>query len=207
MRHPQNESFGDSKVASCMVELRFSLSRSCSSEARAAVLRCCGALGLEDVHGPHDVLPADRALAHPLAALGAGDHVAALQENTVDRMRPCRSCRGCRPGPSVDPSSRLQGTESGDSKCWETALLHCEEQPGHFMHCGGARSSGLTNPLLLSRVPYLGQVTLTISWKMATSAVVGYVSRCFYDNHTAFIAGDVLVREWRYTANILQLSV
>lgn len=36
------------------------------------------------MHGPHDVLPADRALIHPLAALGAGDHVAALQENTVD---------------------------------------------------------------------------------------------------------------------------
>lgn len=44
-----------------------------------------GALGFEDVHGPHDVLPADRALVHPLAALGAGDHVAALQENAVDR--------------------------------------------------------------------------------------------------------------------------
>lgn len=42
------------------------------------------ALGLEDVHGPHDVLPANRALVHPLAALGAGDHVTALQENAVD---------------------------------------------------------------------------------------------------------------------------
>lgn len=36
------------------------------------------------MHGPHDVLPADRALVHPLAALGAGDHVTALQENAVD---------------------------------------------------------------------------------------------------------------------------
>lgn len=42
------------------------------------------ALGFEDVHGPHDVLPADGALAHPLAALGAGDHVAALQQHAVD---------------------------------------------------------------------------------------------------------------------------
>lgn len=51
---------------------------------RAAARRRCGALGLEDVHGPHDVLPADRALVHPLAALGAGDHVAALEEHAVD---------------------------------------------------------------------------------------------------------------------------
>lgn len=36
------------------------------------------------MYGPHDVLPADRALVHPLAALGAGDHVTALQENAVD---------------------------------------------------------------------------------------------------------------------------
>lgn len=41
-------------------------------------------LGLEDMHGPDDVLPADRALAHPLATLGAGHHVAALQQNAVD---------------------------------------------------------------------------------------------------------------------------
>lgn len=41
-------------------------------------------LGLKDVHGPHDVLPADRTLAHPLAALGAGDHVTALQKHAVD---------------------------------------------------------------------------------------------------------------------------
>lgn len=36
------------------------------------------------MHGPHDILPADRALVHPLAALCAGDHVAALQENAVN---------------------------------------------------------------------------------------------------------------------------
>lgn len=42
------------------------------------------ALGFEDVHGPDHVLPADGTLVHPLAALGAGDHVAALQEDTVD---------------------------------------------------------------------------------------------------------------------------
>lgn len=41
-------------------------------------------LRFEDVHGPHDVLSADGALAHPLAALGAGDHVAALQQDAVD---------------------------------------------------------------------------------------------------------------------------
>lgn len=41
-------------------------------------------LGLEDVHGPHHVLPADGALAHPLAAFGAGYHVAALQQHAVD---------------------------------------------------------------------------------------------------------------------------
>ena len=36
------------------------------------------------MHGPHHVLPADGALAHPLAALGARDHVTALQEHAVD---------------------------------------------------------------------------------------------------------------------------
>lgn len=36
------------------------------------------------MHGPHDVLAADGALAHPLPALGAGDHVAALQQDAVD---------------------------------------------------------------------------------------------------------------------------
>lgn len=41
-------------------------------------------LGFEHVHGPHHVLAADGALAHPLAALGAGDHVAALQQHAVD---------------------------------------------------------------------------------------------------------------------------
>lgn len=41
-------------------------------------------LGFEDMHGPHDVLAADGALAHPLATLGAGDHVAALQQHAVD---------------------------------------------------------------------------------------------------------------------------
>lgn len=37
------------------------------------------------MHSPHNILPADRALVHPLAALGAGNHVAALQENAVNR--------------------------------------------------------------------------------------------------------------------------
>lgn len=39
---------------------------------------------LEHVHGPDDVLATDGALAHALAALGAGDHVPALQQHTVD---------------------------------------------------------------------------------------------------------------------------
>lgn len=41
-------------------------------------------LGLEDVHGSHNVLPADGTLAHPLTTLGAGDHVTTLQEDAVD---------------------------------------------------------------------------------------------------------------------------
>lgn len=36
------------------------------------------------MHGPDHVLPADGTLAHPLAALGAGDHVTALQQDAVD---------------------------------------------------------------------------------------------------------------------------
>lgn len=41
-------------------------------------------LGLEDVHSPHNVLPADGTLAHPLATLGTGDHVSTLQEDAVN---------------------------------------------------------------------------------------------------------------------------
>ena len=36
------------------------------------------------MHGAHHVLPADGALAHALAALGARDHVTALQQHAVD---------------------------------------------------------------------------------------------------------------------------
>lgn len=41
--------------------------------------------GSKDVNGAHHILPADGALVHPLATLGAGDHVAALQQDTVNR--------------------------------------------------------------------------------------------------------------------------
>lgn len=40
--------------------------------------------GPEDVDGSDDVLAADGTLAHPLAALGAGDHVTTLQQDAVD---------------------------------------------------------------------------------------------------------------------------
>lgn len=47
---------------------------------------CCSCvLGLKDMHGPHYVLPADGAFVHPFAALCTSDHVAAFQENAVDR--------------------------------------------------------------------------------------------------------------------------
>lgn len=36
------------------------------------------------MHSPHNVLSADGALAHSLAALCACDHVATLQQDTVD---------------------------------------------------------------------------------------------------------------------------
>lgn len=42
------------------------------------------ASGLEHVHGAHHVLPADGTLAHALAALGAGDHMPALEQDAVD---------------------------------------------------------------------------------------------------------------------------
>lgn len=41
-------------------------------------------LRLEDVHGPHYVLPADGALAHPLSTFGAGYHVTTFKQHTVD---------------------------------------------------------------------------------------------------------------------------
>lgn len=44
----------------------------------------CVASGLEHVHSAHHVLPADGTLAHALAALGAGNHVSALEQDTVD---------------------------------------------------------------------------------------------------------------------------
>lgn len=34
--------------------------------------------------GPNNVLAAHRTLAHPLAALGAGDHVTTFQQDTVN---------------------------------------------------------------------------------------------------------------------------
>lgn len=43
-----------------------------------------GASGPEDVDGSDDVLAADGTLAHPLAALGAGNHVTTLQQDAVD---------------------------------------------------------------------------------------------------------------------------
>lgn len=36
------------------------------------------------MHGAHHVLPADGTLAHALAALGAGDHVPALEQDAID---------------------------------------------------------------------------------------------------------------------------
>lgn len=60
----------------------------CSDTWSSVPIRHCrsrhGPSGSEDVHGPDHVLPADGALVHALAALGTGDHVAALQQNTVD---------------------------------------------------------------------------------------------------------------------------
>jgi hypothetical protein len=48
------------------------------------VPRCGHASGPEDVHCPYHVLSADGALAHALATLAAGDHVATLQQHTVN---------------------------------------------------------------------------------------------------------------------------
>jgi len=36
------------------------------------------------VHGPHYILPADGALAHPLSTFGAGYHVTTFQQHAVD---------------------------------------------------------------------------------------------------------------------------
>lgn len=41
-------------------------------------------LRLEDMHGPHNVLPTYGTLTHPLSTFGAGDHVTTLQQHTVD---------------------------------------------------------------------------------------------------------------------------
>ncbi len=40
--------------------------------------------GAEDVNSSHHILTADWTLAHPLAALGAGDHVTTFQQDTVN---------------------------------------------------------------------------------------------------------------------------
>lgn len=46
---------------------------------------------------------------------------------------------------------------------------------------------------------------LAISLKNV-NACYGCVSRCYYDNHTVFITGSELVREWIHTPNKLQFS-
>lgn len=51
---------------------------------QSTVHRRSDALGLEDMHGPDHKLPADGTFVHPLATLGAGHHVATLEEDTVD---------------------------------------------------------------------------------------------------------------------------
>lgn len=48
-------------------------------EGGAALTHAHTVLRLEDMNGPHNVLPADGALAHPLAAFGAGYHVTTFQ--------------------------------------------------------------------------------------------------------------------------------
>lgn len=66
------------------------------------------------MHSPDHVLPADWALAHPLATFGACDHMAALQQHTVDdrvHADPTQVLIGCQLGPdavcgdTVDESS------------------------------------------------------------------------------------------------------
>lgn len=47
-------------------------------------MRGASVSGLEHVHGSHHILPADGTLTHALATLGAGNHVPALQQDTVD---------------------------------------------------------------------------------------------------------------------------
>lgn len=54
---------------------------SCTPEGRSSAQSF---LRLEDMHGPHYVLPADGALAHPLATFGAGYHVTTFQQHAVD---------------------------------------------------------------------------------------------------------------------------
>lgn len=51
---------------------------------RAALARTRRVLRLEDVHGPHYILPADGALAHPLPTFGARYHVTTFQQHAVD---------------------------------------------------------------------------------------------------------------------------
>lgn len=109
---------------SCVVDLRFSLSLSCS-----------GALGLEDVHGPHDVLPADRALVHPLATLGAGHHVTALQENAVDHSvhaDPAQVVVMDRQRTFLTICERKSNTQEGDWKGLKTTFnkvsVSCAEE-------------------------------------------------------------------------------
>lgn len=55
-----------------------------SHKFRAPAACTHSVLRLEDVHGPHYVLPADGALAHPLSAFGAGYHVTTFQQHAVD---------------------------------------------------------------------------------------------------------------------------
>lgn len=42
------------------------------------------ASGLEHVHGPYHILPANGTLAHAFATLGTGDHVPTFEQDAVD---------------------------------------------------------------------------------------------------------------------------
>ncbi len=106
------------------------------------------------MHGPDDVLPADRALVHPLAALGAGDHVTALQENTVDH------------GVHADPAevvvvdrqrTLLTICETKTQRCLKCNKIH--EQSDKSCADEG-RGGNVMKLLILSIVPCLGKVML-----------------------------------------------
>lgn len=166
-KHSQNKSFGGIKGYELHGWFRV------QSQSELLLWSRCrsDALRLEDVHGPHDVLPADRTLVHPLAALGAGDHVTALQENAVNHSVHADPAEVV----VVDRQWTLLAvcktkTQRGDWKWFFFVFCFLKQQKTEW-YCIPCTVEGQDDSTS-SYPSYLGKVMLTIFSKMSMPVTV-----------------------------------